>query len=146
MCLDLAIDAKAFDRIILATDTPTGTGVMPLGMIKTICEMSCLSSYPPEMIISAATGNNAVIYKLNNGFIERGRDADIVIIDAALGSSNKDPLVSIKNGDYPAITAVFTQGIPRFIGRSRNTPPSTKKMKVYRNTILNQFDPGRHTV
>ena len=146
MCLDLAIDAKAFDRIILATDTPTGTGVMPLGMIKTICEMSCLSSYPPEMIISAATGNNAVIYKLNNGFIERGRDADIVIIDAALGSSNKDPLASIKNGDYPAITAVFSQGIPRFIGRSRNTPPSTKKMKVYRNTILNQFDPGRHTV
>ena len=146
MCLDLAIDAKAFDRIILATDTPTGTGVMPLGMIKTICEMSCLSSYPPEMIISAATGNNAVIYKLNNGFIERGRDADIVIIDAALGSSNKDPLASIKSGDYPAITAVFSQGIPRFIGRSRNTPPSTKKMKVYRNTILNQFDPGRHTV
>ena len=146
MCLDLAIDAKAFDRIILATDTPTGTGVMPLGMIKTICEMSCLSSYPPEMIICAATGNNAVIYKLNNGFIERGRDADIVIIDAALGSSNKDPLASIKNGDYPAITAVFSQGIPRFIGRSRNTPPSTKKMKVYRNTILNQFDPGRHTV
>ena len=146
MCLDLGIDAKAFDRIILATDTPTGTGVMPLGMIKTICEMSCLSSYPPEMIISAATGNNAVIYKLNNGFIERGRDADIVIIDAALGSSNKDPLASIKNGDYPAITAVFSQGIPRFIGRSRNTPPSTKKMKVYRNTILNQFDPGRHTV
>ena len=146
MCLDLAIDAKAFDRIILATDTPTGTGVMPLGMIKTICEMSCLSSYPPEMIISAATGNNAVIYKLNNGFIERGRDADIVIIDAALGSSNKDPLASIKNGDYPAITAVFSQGIPRFIGRSRNTPPSTKKIKVYRNTILNQFDPGRHTV
>ena len=146
MCLDLAINAKAFDRIILATDTPTGTGVMPLGMIKTICEMSCLSSYPPEMIISAATGNNAVIYKLNNGFIERGRDADIVIIDAALGSSNKDPLASIKSGDYPAITAVFSQGIPRFIGRSRNTPPSTKKMKVYRNTILNQFDPGRHTV
>ena len=146
MCLDLAIDAKAFDRIILATDTPTGTGVMPLGMIKTICEMSCLSSYPPEMIISAATGNNAVIYKLNNGFIERGRDADIVIIDAALGSSNKDPLASIKSGDSPAITAVFSQGIPRFIGRSRNTPPSTKKMKVYRNTILNHFDPGRHTV
>jgi|TARA_B100002003_G_C14142553_1_gene549338 enamidase len=146
MCLDLAISAEAFDRIIFATDTPTGTGVMPLGMIKTICEMSCLSSYSPEMMISAATGNNAVVYKLNNGFIERGKDADIILLDAALGCSKKDALSSIKNGDYPAITAVFTQGIPRFIGRSRNTPPATKKIKVYKNNILNSFDPGRHTV
>ena len=146
MCLELAISAEAFDRIIIATDTPTGTGVMPLGMIKTICEMSCLTSYPPEMIISAATGNNSVIYKLNNGFIERGKDADIVILDAALGCSKKDALSSIKNGDYPAITAVFTQGIPRFIGKSRNTPPPTKNVKVYKNKVLNSFEPGRHTV
>jgi enamidase len=146
MCLDLAVSAEAFDRIIIATDTPTGTGVMPLGMIKTICEMSCLSSYPPEMIICAATGNNSVIYKLNNGFIERGRDADIVLLDAALGCSKIDALSSIKNGDYPAITAVFTQGIPRFIGKSRNTPPPTKSVKVYKNKVLNSFDPGRHTV
>jgi enamidase len=146
MCLELAISAEAFDRIIIATDTPTGTGVMPLGMIKTICEMSCLTSYPPEMIISAATGNNSLIYKLNNGFIERGKDADIVILDAALGCSKKDALSSIKNGDYPAITAVFTQGIPRFIGKSRNTPPPTKNVKVYKNKVLNSFEPGRHTV
>jgi enamidase len=98
------------------------------------------------MIISAATGNNSVIYKLNNGFIERGKDADIVILDAALGCSKKDALSSIKNGDYPAITAVFTQGIPRFIGKSRNTPPPTKNVKVYKNKVLNSFEPGRHTV
>ena len=98
------------------------------------------------MIIAAATGNNAEIYKLNNGFIERGKDAEIIILDAALGCSKKDALSSIKNGDYPAITAVFTQGTPRFIGRSRNTPPATKKVKVYKNNILNPFDPGRHTV
>ena len=104
---------------------------MPLGMIKTVCELSCLSSYSPEMMIAAATGNNALIYKLNNGFIEKGKDADVVLLDAASGCSKKDALSSIKNGDYPAITAVFTKGIPRFIGRSRNTPPAKNKIRLY---------------
>ena len=146
MCLDLAVEANAFDRVIFATDTPTGTGVMPLGMIKTVVEMSCLSSFAPEMMVCAATGNNAKVYKLNTGFIKRGRDADVIIVDAPLGSSGKTALDAIKHGDYPAIPAVFTDGMPRFIGRSRNTPPSTRQMKIKHNKVLNDFGPGRHTV
>ena len=44
-----------------ATDTPTGTGMMPLGMIKTVVEMACLTDHSPEMMVCAATGNNANI-------------------------------------------------------------------------------------
>lgn len=146
LCLNMAIEAGEFDRIIFATDTPTGTGVMPLGMIKTVVEMACLTDYAPEMMVCAATGNNANIYKLNAGFIKRGKDADIMIVDTPLGSSGKTALAAIKHGDYPAIPAVFTDGVPRFIGRSRNTPPSTRKMRIKRNRILNDFGPGRHTV
>ena len=142
----MAIEAGEFDRIIFATDTPTGTGVMPLGMIKTVVEMACLTDYAPEMMVCAATGNNANIYKLNAGFIKRGKDADIMIVDTPLGSSGKTALAAIKHGDYPAIPAVFTDGVPRFIGSSRNTPPSTRKMRIKRNRILNDFGPGRHTV
>ena len=146
MCLDMAVEADAFDRLIFATDTPTGTGVMPLGMIKTVVEMACLSKHSPEMMIAAATGNNANVYKLNTGFIKRGRAADVILADAPLGSSAKTALDAIKHGDYPAIAACFTDGIPRYVGRSRNTPPSTRQTRVVHNTVLNDFGPGRHTV
>lgn len=146
MCLDMAVDAEAYDRFLIATDTPTGTGMMPLGMIKSVVELSCLSDHAPEMLIAAATGNNAKVYRLNCGFIKRGCDADVVLIDAPLGGSQRWALDAIKHGDYPGIGAVFTDGVPRFIGRSRNTPPTTRKVKLVRNNVQNQFDPGRHTV
>ncbi|MEX2454557.1 MAG: amidohydrolase family protein, partial [Rhodospirillaceae bacterium] len=146
LCLNLAVEADAFDRVILATDTPTGTGVMPLGMIKSVCELSCLSDYPAEMLIAAATGNNAKVYRLNTGFIAKGKDADVVLVDAPLGGSTNTALDAIKHGDYPGIGAVFTSGIPRFVGASRNTPPTTRRTRIARNTILQEFGPGRHTV
>ncbi len=146
MCLDMAVEAEAFDRLIYATDTPTGTGVMPLGMIKTVVEMSCLSKYPPEMMVAAATGNNAVVYKINTGFIRRGKAADVIVVDAPLGGTQKTALDAIKHGDYPAVAAAFTDGIPRFVGRSRNTPPPTRKTRIAHNRVMQDFGPGRHTV
>lgn len=146
MCLDMAIEADSFDRLIFATDTPTGTGVMPLGMIKTVVEMACLSKHSPEMMLAAATGNNANVYKINTGFIKRGRAADVILLDAPLGSSAKTALDAIKHGDYPAVAAAFTDGIPRYVGRSRNTPPSTRRTRIAHNTVMQDFGPGRHTV
>ena len=146
MCLELAVEAKQYDRFLIATDTPTGTGVMPLGMIKSVVEMACLSDHSAEMMIAAATGNVAKIYRLDNGFIKRGKDADVLVIDAPLGGSQETALEAIKHGDYPAIAACFTDGIPRYIGRSRNTPPTTRKVELIRNTVKHPFDPGRHTV
>jgi len=146
MCLELAIEADQYDRFLIATDTPTGTGVMPLGMIKSVVEMACLSRHSAEMLIAAATGNVAKVYRLDNGFIKRGKDADVLVVDAPLGGSQGTALDAIKHGDYPAIAACFTEGIPRYIGRSRNTPPPTRKVEIIRNTVMHPFDPGRHTV
>lgn len=146
MCLDLAVEAGAYDRVILATDTPTGTGVMPLGMIKSVCELSCLSRHPPEMLVAAATGNNARTYRLETGLIRRGKAADVILVDAPLGGAKDAALEAIKHGDYPAIPAVFTAGVPRFVGRSRNTPPPTRRVAVARNRIMQEFGPGRHVV
>ena len=69
LCLNLAVENKAFDRFLIATDTPTGTGMMPLGMIKSVTEMATLSDYPAEWMIAAASGNAARIYKLDTGFV-----------------------------------------------------------------------------
>ncbi len=144
LCLKLAVEADQYDRFLIATDTPTGTGVMPLGMIKSVCEMSCLSEHPAEMLIAAATGNVAKIYRLDCGFLKPGHDADVLVLDNPLGCSKDDALGAIKNGDFPAIAACFTAGEPRFIGRSRNTPPSTRKVAIAQNNQPNLFTPAAH--
>jgi enamidase len=140
-CLELAVGNDQFDRFLIATDTPTGTGVMPQGMIKTITEMATLSAHSPEMMIAAATGNVAEVYGLNSGFLRPGRDADVLLIDAPLGGSQPDALSALKYGDVTASVACFTAGEPRYIGRSRCTPPSMRYPVITRNTLPRTFGP-----
>lgn len=141
---DLVRKADQFDRFLIATDTPTGSGIMPLGMLYTITHLASLGNMPPEMAIAAATGNNARVYKRNSGFIASGRDADIVILDACVGGSKNDALSSIVNGDIPAVAAVVTDGVPRFVGRSRNTPAPMKTVRVEQNRIPQDFGGAAH--
>jgi enamidase len=134
-CLDLAIEHQQFDRVLIATDTPTGTGMMPLGMIKSITEMATLSKHPPEWMIAAATGNAAKVYGLNCGFIRPGCDADLLLVDAPMGGSQPDCLSAIKHGDVWSLIGCITAGVPRFIGRSRNTPPPLRMAKVVKSNV-----------
>src|SRR5438034_326196 len=85
LCARLAQQHGAFDRFIIATDTPTGSGVMPLGMLYTIAHLSSLTDMSPEQFICAATGNNARVYQLNSGFLKPGSAADIVLLDGPDG-------------------------------------------------------------
>lgn len=140
----LTRQANQFDRFLIATDTPTGSGIMPLGMMYTITHLASLGNMSPEMAIAAATGNNARVYKRNSGFIAQGKDADVVIIDACVGGSKNDALSALANGDIAAVTAVITDGVPRFVGRSRNTPASMKTVRVVQNKIPYDFSGAAH--
>jgi enamidase len=144
LCAGLAEQHGAFDRFIIATDTPTGTGVMPLGMLYTIAHCASLTEMPPEKFICAATGNNARVYDLDSGFLAAGGAADIVLIDAPDGGTQETALAAIKHGDIVAIGGVITAGIPRFVGRSRNTPPTTRKARVVRSSVLQDFSTAAH--
>ncbi|MGC1466787.1 MAG: amidohydrolase family protein [Pseudolabrys sp.] len=139
LTLNLVLKKNCYDRLLIATDTPTATGVMPQGMIKTIAEMSCLSDLAPEMLIAAATGNNAKVYRLNSGFLQPGKDADILLLDAALGGSKKTALEGLKNGDVTSCVCCFTSGVPRYVGRSRCTPPPARYAKIIKNKIINEL-------
>jgi len=139
ICVEEARKHDAFDRFLIATDTPTGSGIMPLGMIYTMIQIASLSDFDPIWMIAACTGNVAEIYDLNNGYLRPGRDADIVIVDAPLGCTVDTALAAMKNGDPFAIGAVITDGVPRFVGRSRNTPPTTRRVHVARNEIRAEF-------
>jgi enamidase len=144
LCARLAAQHGAFDRFIIATDTPTGSGIMPLGMLYTIAHLASLTEMPPEQFICAATGNNAKVYGLDSGFLTPGKAADIVLIDAPDGGTQDDALAAIKHGDIAAIGAVITAGIPRFVGRSRNTPATTRKAQVVRSRVTQDFAAAAH--
>ena len=139
LCANLAHELGVFDRFIIATDTPTGSGVMPLGMLYTIAHCASLTALPPEWFICAATGSNARVYRLNSGLLAAGRDADIVLIDAPSGGSKSDALDAIKNGDIAAVSAVITAGVPRFVGKSRNTPAGIRRVRVAECRLLQDF-------
>lgn len=119
--MELACDLDALDRIVLATDTPTGTGVMPLGMIKTVCEISSLCGLSAPRALALATGNNGAVLNRSEGVLDLGRPADLFLMFRPLGSSCEGPLESIENGDIPGIAAVVADGEVRAL-RSRNTP------------------------
>jgi enamidase len=130
LCARLAQRLDAFDRLIIATDTPTGSGVMPLGMLYTIAHLASLADILPEHCLAAATGSNARVYRLDTGLLAPGKAADIVLIDAPDGGTQTNALAAIRNGDIAAVGAVVTAGEPRFVGRSRNTPGTTRRVRV----------------
>ncbi|MDO9712661.1 amidohydrolase family protein [Paracraurococcus lichenis] len=132
------------ERLLIATDTPTGSGIMPLGMFYTITHLASLGGMPPERAIAAATGNNARVYGLNSGMLAVGRDADVLLVDACAGGSKDDALSAIANGDVPAVSAAFTAGVPRFVGRSRNTPAGIRGVRVAECRLPMDFSGGGH--
>ena len=127
--IGLALEHEQLGRVMIASDTPTGTGVIPLGVIKTVCEIASLTGLSPEKTIALATGNNARSYNLRSGVIAEGREADLVAMDAPWGSVASDALRAIARGDIPGISAVIIDGKVRTL-RSRNTPAATRMAKV----------------
>jgi len=144
LCARLAEQHGAFDRFIIATDTPTGSGIMPLGMLYTIAHLASLTDMAPERFVCAASGSNARIYGLDSGFLAPGKAADIVLLDAPNGGTQATALNAIKNGDIAAIGMVMTAGVPRFVGRSRNTPGTTRTARVATSRVTRDFSASGH--
>src|SRR5919109_4580371 len=74
----LAREAGALPRVCVASDTPTGTGVMPMGVIKSVCELASLGDLPAETVLALATGNNARAFRLaGSATLAVGEAADL---------------------------------------------------------------------
>jgi len=124
LTLRTAKELKQLDRVILGTDSPAGSGVQPLGILRMIAMLSSLGEIPAEVAVCFATGNTAKIRKLECGLVAPGRDATFVMLDKAQHSSGKDVLDSIQKGDLPGIGMMIVDGAVS-TQRSRNTPPAT---------------------
>jgi len=131
LTLRLAGEARAWDRVILGNDAPSGTGVVPLGILRTLALLASVGECPPEVAVAMATGNTAGVYHLPVGTIAPGREADLVICDAPTGSVARTALEALRAGDLPGISMMLIDGVPR-LGRSRNTAPAARAAEVTR--------------
>ncbi len=127
--IELARDRDALNRLVIATDTPTGTGVMPLGMIKTVCELASLGGLAATDAVAMATGSNGRVLRRPEGVLDVGRPADLFLCFPPLGSAWDDPLDAIEHGDIPGIGAVIVDGELRSL-RSRNTPAPDGRCRI----------------
>jgi enamidase len=122
---NLAAEAGALARVVIGSDTPTGTGTMPLGVIKTVAELSSLTDLEPAVVWALATGNSAQVYGLDTAVVAVGRPADLIVMDAPWGSLAPDALSALKRGDIPGISAVIIDGEIKGL-TSRNTPAAAR--------------------
>ncbi|WP_353893582.1 amidohydrolase family protein [Proteinivorax hydrogeniformans] len=119
-----AIDKGQTERIIVGNDSPSGSGVIPLGILRTLAYVAAETEATAEEAICFATGNTAKVYGLDVGVIEEGKEADIVIMDTPLGSMGKNALGALEQGDLPGISMALVDGEVLF-AKSRNTPPAS---------------------
>lgn len=119
----------ALHRGIIGNDAPSGTGVVPLGVLRVLSLVAGMTPIKPEQALCMATGNTARIHKLNRGIIAEGKEADLVVMDTPMGSVGKDALSALAAGDIPAVSMVLVDG-KIVVSTSRNTPPPVKKPTV----------------
>lgn len=118
-------------RLLIASDTPTGTGVVPLALFHLMAELVSLGGLTWQEAVGAATGSVGRIYGLDAGLIEVGRPADLLVVDAPLGSVGTDWAEALEAGDVPGISAGIIGGVLRYT-KSRNTPAAHRQVSVTR--------------
>lgn len=123
LAMRTAFEINQSERVILGTDSPAGSGVQPLGILRMIAMLSSLGNVPAEIAFCFATGNTARMRELDTGIIEAGMSADFIILDQAQHAPGNDMLESIQQGNLPGIGMTIIDGKVTST-RSRNTPPA----------------------
>lgn len=129
LAMRTAFEIDQSERVILGTDSPAGSGVQPLGILRMIAMLSSLGNVPAEIAFCFATGNTARMRELDTGMVEAGMSADFIILDQAQHSPGKDMLESIQQGNLPGIGMTIIDGKVTST-RSRNTPPAARLPSV----------------
>lgn len=129
LIVEMVREQAAEHRVVLGSDTPTGTGVMPLAILKTMAELCSLGSVEPEVAWAWASGTTARAFGLEGGRLQVGAPADLCIADAPWGSLAEDAVGALRRGDIPGISAVLIDGEVRVL-RSRNTPAPAREVSI----------------
>ena len=117
-------------RILIASDTPTGTGVVPRALWHLSAELGSLGGLDVDQAIAAMTGQVADVFGLDAGRLEIGRPADLLLLDAPLGSVGRTWADALRAGDIPGVCAAVSSGVVRFV-KSRNTPAAARSITTH---------------
>ena len=101
---------EAVERLQIGTDTPSGTWVVPLGMLRTIAYCCALGGLEPDRALCAATGSTAARYHLDSGRLAVGAPGDVVVLDAPVGGTASTALDALAAGDVPGVAMVAVDG------------------------------------
>ena len=133
LAMRTAFEIGEAERIILGTDSPAGSGVQPLGILRMVAMLSSIGDIAPEIAFCFATGNTARMRGLDCGTIEVGKSADFLLMDQAQHSPGKTMLESVHQGNLPGVGMTIIDGFVRST-RSRNTPPATRLPEIVEQT------------
>ena len=111
------------DRLVLGTDTPGGTGVIPRGMLRNICYLSAVCGLDPVTAIAAGTSNVARAHGVAGGRIAVGETADLLLTGPIRGSQAQNTLEAFALGDVPGLSVVVVDGEPVIAPRTDQLPP-----------------------
>lgn len=114
------------ERLVIGTDTPSGTGVLPRAMLRNVAFVSTLGGIPPAEAIALATGRVAHAHGIPGGRVAAGQPADLVLLGAIQGSAGDDALSALAAGDMPGVATVIVDGQIVVYPRSEQTPPPTR--------------------
>ncbi|WPB85381.1 amidohydrolase family protein [Sediminicoccus rosea] len=123
--LKVLTEMGRLDRLVLGTDSPAGSGVQPLGVMRTISLLCSLGGLDPAIAIAAAGGNTARWRNIQAGVIKLGAAADLVFLDAPIGGAGRHADEAFTFGELPGIGMVMVDGEVKTM-RSRNTPPAAR--------------------
>lgn len=98
------------DRLLIGTDTPTGYGITSLGVVKTIGDICSLGGVAPELGWAIASGQGARAFGVDGNQLAVGKEADIVVMDASLGSVESSAATALAAGEFPGVALVMIDG------------------------------------
>jgi len=127
--LETIAERDELERVQIATDTPTGTGVVPCGMWLEATVLTTMTDVSATEVLCLMTGTPAEHNGLETGRIEEGRPADLCLIDAPQGSAGEDALGAITTGDYPSVDTVLVDG-EVLVKPGRNTGPAKRSAEI----------------
>ena len=88
-----------------------------------------MTGLAPEVAWAIASGNAARAFNLEGHVIKEGAPADLVVIDAALGSPQRSAMDALASGEFPGVALVITDGEVRVNG-SQCTLRSRRVAKI----------------
>lgn len=124
-----ASEKNQLHRVIFGNDAPSGSGMIPLGILRNISYASSVCGIDPAVTVAMATGNTARVLGLNTGIIAPGKEADLVFMDAPVGSVGGNALAALAAGDLAGISFIIIDGKVA-VEKSRNTPPGNVMPKM----------------